>query len=93
MIKAFIFLIYFLLLVAIFFNSKTHFISSLLILEAVVLVSLIISCFITSVVASSFSLWIVLLTLSVCEASLGLSLLVAMIKVKGSDLMKPYFLL
>nr|BBA10616.1 NADH dehydrogenase subunit 4L [Megalophaedusa subulina] len=79
-----------LLLVILLFSVQHHFLLCLLTLESMVLVSLVLTIFILNNTAGSLSLFILFLTLSVCEASLGLSLLMSYIKMIGSDKIKVY---
>nr|BBA10772.1 NADH dehydrogenase subunit 4L [Megalophaedusa hosayaka] len=87
---ALISLLFFLLLViiSILFTTKRQFMTALLILETLVLVSLVLSLLILNMGDSSLFIFIMLLTLGVCEAALALGLLVSYIKLNGSDLIK-----
>nr|BBA10292.1 NADH dehydrogenase subunit 4L [Megalophaedusa aratorum] len=71
-----------------FFYSRNHYLSALLFLEIMVLFSLVISFFLILDVMSQLTIYIMLLTLGVCEASLGLALLMSCLKENGSDLIK-----
>nr|BBA10439.1 NADH dehydrogenase subunit 4L [Solitariphaedusa miyoshii]BBA10505.1 NADH dehydrogenase subunit 4L [Solitariphaedusa miyoshii]BBA10751.1 NADH dehydrogenase subunit 4L [Solitariphaedusa miyoshii] len=69
----------------IFFYTKLHYLSALLILEACMLIALLLC---MCVVFNSFgtsSLFLTIMTLGVCEAALGLTVLLSYIKVKGND--------
>nr|BBA10385.1 NADH dehydrogenase subunit 4L [Megalophaedusa subulina] len=79
-----------LLLAILLFATQHHFLLCLLILECVVLVSLVLTIFILNNSAGSLNIFILVLTLGVCEASLGLSLLVSYIKMNGSDKIKVF---
>nr|BBA10322.1 NADH dehydrogenase subunit 4L [Reinia euholostoma] len=68
--------------------TKKHLISSLLLLESVVIISLVISISVIALLNTSYSGYLLVLTFSVCEASLGLALLLGFIKITGSDYMK-----
>nr|BBA10031.1 NADH dehydrogenase subunit 4L [Megalophaedusa aurantiaca] len=68
----------------IIFNTKKYILSSLLMLEATVLLSLILSIYFMVLSGYSLSFFILLLTFGVCEAGLGLSLLLSYIKVSGN---------
>nr|BBA10613.1 NADH dehydrogenase subunit 4L [Megalophaedusa kyotoensis] len=68
-----------------FFSVKNQFLSALLMLETLVLTSLIFLMFLLSVYSSDLWIFLLLLTFGVCEAGLGLGLLLTNLKVKGSD--------
>nr|YP_006303166.1 NADH dehydrogenase subunit 4L [Echinotriton andersoni]BAM14006.1 NADH dehydrogenase subunit 4L [Echinotriton andersoni] len=74
---------------------RTHFLSALLCLEGMMLtVFIAISTLSTQMnTGSSFSLPMFLLTLSVCEASTGLALMVATTRTHGTDHLKNLNLL
>nr|BBA10679.1 NADH dehydrogenase subunit 4L [Zaptyx exulans] len=82
----------FMLLVSHFYlySTYSHYLSALLILESMVLILLIF------VVTFSFSLleglmiYLFVLTLSVCEAALGLTLLISLVKLSGNDLITTF---
>nr|BBA10508.1 NADH dehydrogenase subunit 4L [Megalophaedusa aurantiaca] len=69
----------------IIFSTKKYILSSLLVLEAFVLLSLILSISFMDLSGYSLSFFILLLTFGVCEAGLGLSLLLSYIKASGND--------
>nr|BBA10859.1 NADH dehydrogenase subunit 4L [Stereophaedusa tokunoshimaensis] len=73
------------LLVFFLFNTKTHFMRVILILEAIMLTALIISIFLLSMVQKEPYVFLLLLTFAVVEAALGLSLLLSYMKSTGSD--------
>nr|ACJ43617.1 NADH dehydrogenase subunit 4L [Echinotriton andersoni] len=74
---------------------RTHFLSALLCLEGMMLTMFIaISALSTQMnTGSNFSLPMFLLTLSACEASTGLALMVAMTRTHGTDHLKNLNLL
>nr|BBA10325.1 NADH dehydrogenase subunit 4L [Stereophaedusa gouldi] len=73
------------LLVLFLFNTKIHYMRAILILEALMLTALLISFYILSLLHGEPFLFLLLLTFAVCEAALGLSLLLTYIKATGSD--------
>ena len=75
-------------MVMIFFWSKFHIISCLLILELMMLSNLSLSCSIGLVHETSRVLFFCLFTLAVCEASLGVSLLIKQGRLTGGDSIK-----
>nr|BBA10844.1 NADH dehydrogenase subunit 4L [Megalophaedusa kuninoae] len=85
-------LLFFVLLVviSIFFTSKRQFLTALLVLETLVLVSLVLSLIFLSMAGISLFIFILLLTLGVCEAAMALGLLMNYIKLTGSDLINVY---
>nr|BBA10715.1 NADH dehydrogenase subunit 4L [Zaptyx sarissa] len=70
-----------------FFTSRYYLLSSLLVLESLVLMLLIFTITISFTMFGTLSMYLFVLTLSVSEAAIGLSLLVSYGKYKGSDLM------
>nr|BBA10424.1 NADH dehydrogenase subunit 4L [Megalophaedusa schmackeri] len=80
----------FMFLVRLFLATKVRYLSALLLLESMVLVSLVFVLFILSMTASSLNLFILLLALAVCEAGLALSLLMSVIKISSSNLIHLY---
>nr|BBA10205.1 NADH dehydrogenase subunit 4L [Stereophaedusa nugax] len=76
------------LLLLFFFNTKTHYMRAFLILEAMMLTALLISFYVLSLLQVEPFLFLLLLTFAVCEAGLGLSLLLTYIKTTGSDQIK-----
>nr|BBA10343.1 NADH dehydrogenase subunit 4L [Hemiphaedusa koshikijimana] len=70
------------------FNTKMHYLRAFLILEALMLNALVISIFTLSSVQINPFTFLILLTFAVCEAGIGLSLLLTYIKMTGSDSIK-----
>nr|BBA10559.1 NADH dehydrogenase subunit 4L [Megalophaedusa kuninoae] len=87
-------LLFFVLLVviSIFFTSKRQFLTALLILETLVLVSLVLSLIFLGMAGISLFIFIMLLTLGVCEAAMALGLLMNYIKLTGSDYINVYLM-
>nr|BBA10562.1 NADH dehydrogenase subunit 4L [Zaptychopsis buschii] len=86
--KMFMFLPIFLLMVlyfSFFFISK-HFLSTLLVLESMVLMLLILSMNMTFFLTEGLTTYLFILTLSVCEAAMGLTILMNLVKYKGNDM-------
>nr|BBA10202.1 NADH dehydrogenase subunit 4L [Stereophaedusa vasta] len=79
------------LLLFFLFNTKMHMLRALLILEAMMLNALVISIFVLGYLQLEPSLFLLLLTFAVCEAGMGLSLLLTYIKTTGSDMIKSSF--
>nr|BBA10127.1 NADH dehydrogenase subunit 4L [Megalophaedusa gracilispira] len=73
------------MLLLLFFSTTTYYLKALLVLEALVLSSLVLSLFLMHAYGGPLFLFMLLLTLGVCEAGLGLSLLFCVLKVKSSD--------
>nr|YP_010393188.1 NADH dehydrogenase subunit 4L [Aplysia argus]UPX89350.1 NADH dehydrogenase subunit 4L [Aplysia argus] len=79
-------------LIGVFFASisfcsyQTHTLNLLISLEAVMLCLLLFSFSISTMFGMSSHLFLVLLTFAACEAALGLSLLVSMLRLRGNDL-------
>nr|BBA10808.1 NADH dehydrogenase subunit 4L [Stereophaedusa valida striatella] len=69
-------------------STKVHFLRAFLILEAIMLTVLIISIFFLMRLQFEPFMFLVLLTFAVCEAGLGLSLLLTYIKSTGSDMIQ-----
>nr|BBA10667.1 NADH dehydrogenase subunit 4L [Zaptyx cladoptyx] len=67
------------------FTIKSHFLSSLLTLEAMVLLLLLFTISFSFYLLESLSVFLFVLTLSVCEATMGLTLLISLVKSKGND--------
>nr|BBA10862.1 NADH dehydrogenase subunit 4L [Zaptyx polita] len=65
------------------FNS---FLSTLMVLEAMVLIALIIISVFSFNLSEGINIFLIVLTLSVGEATLGLTLLISFVKFKGNDL-------
>nr|BBA10691.1 NADH dehydrogenase subunit 4L [Stereophaedusa neniopsis]BBA10850.1 NADH dehydrogenase subunit 4L [Stereophaedusa neniopsis] len=68
------------------YNTKTHFMVALLLMETIMLSALVMSIFMFSLSQFEPFIFLLLLTFAVCEAALGLSLLLTYIKVTGSDM-------
>nr|BBA10799.1 NADH dehydrogenase subunit 4L [Zaptyx noviluna] len=69
-----------------FYSVYSHLLSTLIILEAMVLFLLLFTVSYTMFNMEGLTIYLFTLTLSVCEASLGLSLLMSFVKMKGNDL-------
>nr|BBA10529.1 NADH dehydrogenase subunit 4L [Megalophaedusa miyazakii] len=78
-------------LVLLFFSTRQNYLNALLVLESVVLSSLVLSIFLFAASGITFYIFMLLLTLGVCEAGLGLSLLFSYIKVTGSSHIMPLY--
>nr|BBA10232.1 NADH dehydrogenase subunit 4L [Euphaedusa digonoptyx] len=74
-----------LILQLVIFTTKKHFLQSLLVLEGMVLMLLISTLVVMFLLNEGLTFYLLVLTLSVCEASLGLTLLVSMMKINGND--------
>nr|BBA10841.1 NADH dehydrogenase subunit 4L [Zaptyx kotoshoensis] len=86
MIKVnYLMLLMLLLLYFSFFNVTKHYISSLMILESMVLVLILISLSMVLTLSEGLAIYMWVLTLSVCEAAMGLSLLMSLLKVNSND--------
>nr|BBA10496.1 NADH dehydrogenase subunit 4L [Zaptyx adulta] len=73
-----------------FFTIKNSFLSPLMVLEAMVLVTLIfLACF-TLTMTEGINVFFIVLTLIVCEACIGLTLLITFVKVFGNDYILVY---
>nr|BBA10787.1 NADH dehydrogenase subunit 4L [Zaptyx kanaganensis] len=70
------------------FTISTFFLSTLLSLEAMVLNMLIFLGVFSYNLTEGLNMYLFILTLSVCEASIGLTLLISLVKVQGNDLIK-----
>nr|BBA10121.1 NADH dehydrogenase subunit 4L [Megalophaedusa pilsbryana] len=73
----------------IFFSIRYKYLSALLVLEVLILTALIFLLSAFNSAQSSLYTVTILLTLGVCEASLGLGLLVSFIKLNSSDKISP----
>nr|BBA10379.1 NADH dehydrogenase subunit 4L [Zaptyx nakanoshimana] len=69
-----------------FYSIKIHFLSALLVMESMVLMLLIMSVGLSFTILEGLSIYLFVLTLSVTEAAYGLTLLMSLVKFKGSDL-------
>nr|BBA10109.1 NADH dehydrogenase subunit 4L [Stereophaedusa cymatodes] len=87
----FLFLLMVLLLLFLF-NTKMNYLRAFLILEALMMNALVISVFVLSSIQFNPFIFLLLLTFAVCEAGMGLSLLLTYIKMNGSDLIKSNLL-
>nr|BBA10601.1 NADH dehydrogenase subunit 4L [Reinia nakadai] len=65
-----------------------HFLSGLIVLEALSVVVLTLSLILMTLLNSTVSGFLIILTFAVCEAAIGLSLLLCYMKLNGSDLIK-----
>nr|BBA10811.1 NADH dehydrogenase subunit 4L [Thaumatoptyx cf. gonyptyx RM-2016] len=74
-----------------FFMVIKHYVSAMLILEAMVLILLIFSLNLVGCLMDGYSIYLWVLTLSVCEAAMGLSLLISLVKVKSNELIISSF--
>nr|BBA10277.1 NADH dehydrogenase subunit 4L [Zaptyx tantilla] len=72
------------------FCNFSRFLATLLSLEAMVLLLLIITISMSYTILESFSVYLFVLSLSVCEAALGLTLLVSLVKFKGNDMISNF---
>nr|BBA10820.1 NADH dehydrogenase subunit 4L [Thaumatoptyx sp. RM-2016] len=79
-----------LLLYLVFFSVSNHFLSSLIILESMVLILLLFSLCLVSTIMEGMAIYLWVLTLSVCEAAMGLTLLISLLKIQGSDTISNY---
>nr|BBA10733.1 NADH dehydrogenase subunit 4L [Reinia hungerfordiana hungerfordiana] len=78
-----------LLLIRMLFIHK-YFMSTLLVLESVMVASLLITLNMSLMLNSGLSVFLILLTFIVCEAAMGLTLLLTYIKVHGSDYINAF---
>nr|BBA10139.1 NADH dehydrogenase subunit 4L [Megalophaedusa ducalis] len=90
MLLLYLLLLLLLLLASLFFSKKNHYLNMLIILEVMMMISLIVMLFILNVSFHNLSVFTLLLTLAVCEAGLGLSLLVTLVKITGSDYISSF---
>nr|YP_010273929.1 NADH dehydrogenase subunit 4L [Bulinus truncatus]QYJ56632.1 NADH dehydrogenase subunit 4L [Bulinus truncatus] len=70
-----------------FFFNNSYILSSLIILEMIMLLSMVFMIFSLGVIMESKYLFLLVLTFSACEASMGLSLLVSFMRLRGNNLM------
>nr|BBA10604.1 NADH dehydrogenase subunit 4L [Tauphaedusa stearnsii stearnsii] len=85
--------VYTLLLLVLYVNfsfSKKHYLSCLLLLESMVLILILFSLTITYFILEDMTFYLLVLTLSVCEASLALTLLISMSKLNGNDIISSH---
>nr|BBA10256.1 NADH dehydrogenase subunit 4L [Megalophaedusa tosaensis] len=73
------------LLMLLFFASSKMYLTALLVLEGLVLSALAVSIFILACSFGGLYIFITLLALGVCEAGLGLSLLMSYMKITGGN--------
>nr|BBA10571.1 NADH dehydrogenase subunit 4L [Megalophaedusa puellaris] len=78
-------------LLLLFFSYQSVYLNALLVLESMVLSSLVLSLFLLSTSMNNLYIFMLLLTLGVCEAGLGLSLLMSYIKITGSSYIMSKF--
>nr|BBA10487.1 NADH dehydrogenase subunit 4L [Oospira recedens] len=76
------------LMVSLFFMKQKKWLSILLILESVMMLCLMNMIILMLLSGIKGDMFLVLLTFAVCEAALGLTLLINYVKMKGSDLVK-----
>nr|BBA10697.1 NADH dehydrogenase subunit 4L [Phaedusa valida fasciata] len=69
-------------------KTKVHFLRAFLILEAIMLTVLVVSILFLMRLQNEPFMFLLLLTFAVCEAGLGLSLLLTYIKATGSDMIQ-----
>nr|BBA10352.1 NADH dehydrogenase subunit 4L [Zaptyx asperata] len=86
-----LFLLMLALLQLLLFSTTYHFLSSLLYLESIVLLMLVFIVIINYKMNDSLSVFLFVLTLAVCEASLGLTLLISFLKLKSNDLISSCY--
>nr|BBA10499.1 NADH dehydrogenase subunit 4L [Megalophaedusa fukudainadai] len=72
------------LLCFLFYASKHYYLTALLILEGMMLVTLTLILFIFWIVESNMFIFVLVLTIGVCEAGMALSLMMSFIKNSGS---------
>nr|BBA10310.1 NADH dehydrogenase subunit 4L [Zaptyx stimpsoni strictaluna] len=75
-----------------FFSTFKHYLSSLLALESMILVLLIFVVTINFTLIEGLGIYMFVLTLSVCEAAIGLTLLISVVKLKSNDLISNFSL-
>nr|BBA10718.1 NADH dehydrogenase subunit 4L [Zaptyx adulta] len=73
-----------------FYTVKSSFLSALMVLEAMVLLSLVFLAYFTLSMSEGINIFLIVLTLSVVEACLGLTLLITYVKVFGNDFILVY---
>nr|YP_009184208.1 NADH dehydrogenase subunit 4L [Naesiotus nux]ALO20560.1 NADH dehydrogenase subunit 4L [Naesiotus nux] len=74
-------------MIYVFFISCNHVLSSLIILEFITLLMLVGYILLSSGFLMEIPMFIILLSFSVCEAALGLTVLLSFIKLKGNDML------
>nr|YP_010273968.1 NADH dehydrogenase subunit 4L [Bulinus globosus]QYJ56671.1 NADH dehydrogenase subunit 4L [Bulinus globosus] len=70
-----------------FFFNDSYILSSLIILEMIMLLSMVLMIFTMGIIMESKYLFLLILTFSACEASIGLALLVSFMRLRGNNLM------
>nr|BBA10076.1 NADH dehydrogenase subunit 4L [Phaedusa kelantanensis] len=68
-----------------FFKVQYHYLSALLIIEAIMLTAIIFMVFLSHLMHGSLNMYLLILTFSVGEAAMGLALLMSTIKLSGQD--------
>nr|BBA10373.1 NADH dehydrogenase subunit 4L [Zaptyx oxypomatica] len=68
------------------FSIRSYFLSSLMVLQAMVLTLLLFAVIFSFCLLEGLGVFLFILTLSVCEAALGLTLLISLVKLNGNDL-------
>nr|BBA10286.1 NADH dehydrogenase subunit 4L [Tauphaedusa stearnsii iriomotensis] len=74
-------------LLVVFFNSKNHFLSSLLLMKGMVFISILITLSVSYITLEGLTFFLLVITLSVVEAALALTLLISFSKLNGNDVM------
>nr|BBA10097.1 NADH dehydrogenase subunit 4L [Zaptyx stimpsoni] len=93
MIKFCYFLMFLLLALHLFlFITHYHLLSALMVLEGMVLILLVFLAVMSYRVDEGLSMYLFVLTLSVCEASMGLTLLISLVKINSNDLIMNQYL-
>nr|BBA10520.1 NADH dehydrogenase subunit 4L [Oospira (Acrophaedusa) sp. RM-2016] len=72
-------------LVLLYFSMKNHYLPVIIILEVISLFALMISITMCFLVMESPNCFFLILTLLVCEAAMGLSILLSVMKINGND--------
>nr|BBA10580.1 NADH dehydrogenase subunit 4L [Zaptyx entospira] len=72
------------------YSTYYHYLSALLILESMVLFLLVFMVTFSYCLLESLMIYCFVLTLSVCEAALGLTLMITLVKLKGNDLISSF---
>nr|BBA10406.1 NADH dehydrogenase subunit 4L [Hemiphaedusa aff. amoena RM-2016] len=73
-----------------FFWIKNQYLSALLILEALNLLALLFFIYFSLLFCEGISVFLMVMTLSVCEGALGLTLLLSVVKIHGNDMFSTY---
>nr|BBA10805.1 NADH dehydrogenase subunit 4L [Tauphaedusa stearnsii iriomotensis] len=77
----------------VFFNSKNHFLSSLLLMEGMVLISILITLSVSYIALEGLTFFLLVLTFSGVEASFALTLLISFSKLNGNDVISSFSIL